>query len=464
MSTLTKPLPLKALFMWLVTLGLPLGIYFIPTSDLFTNQMKIFLIVTVFAILIIAFESLPKSVITILLPVSYILLGLADPQTAWFPWTMPTVWMIIGALLLVNALESSGLLMRISYHVILLVGGSYKGLILGLGAVGILLNIILFGNAYVMLVGLAYGLCHAMNLEKYSKEATGIFLAAAIGGIIPAAFCYGSNILMLEGLGEPVVGAHRISYLSWTFLNIPVIFYYFCALLLILVLFRSQSSVDGKAYVKGKLAELGRMSVTEKKACAWLVILFAYIITAGFKGWDSTWAFVIVPALTIAPVIGCGTEKDVRRLDFTFILFIASCMSIGIVASALDFGSLVTSVAEPLTDNASPGIVVFAIYGLNIILNFLLTPMAIMAGFTTTYLQIAQTLGINPYVIYSVISLGTDQILFPYEYALYMLYFSLGYIKMSDFIKYFGAKMLLCSVLLIIVIIPFWKLTGLFFG
>lgn len=464
MSTARKPFPIKTLIMWLVTLALPLGVYFIPTNDLFTSQMKIFLVITVFAILIIAFESLPKSVITILLPVSYILFGLADPPTAWFPWTMPTVWMIIGALLLVNSLESSGLLMRISYHVILMVGGSYKGLVLGLGAVGILLNIILFGNAYVMLVGLAYGLCHAMNLEKFSKEATGIFIAAAVGGIIPAVFCYGSNVLMLEGLGEPVVGPNRISYLSWTFLNVPVIFYYVCTLFLILLLFRSKSNVNGKAYVQSKLDELGKMSLTEKKACVWLVILFAYIILAGFQGWDSTWAFVIVPTLTIAPVIGCGSEKDVRRLDFTFILFIASCMSIGIVANALDFGNLVTHLATPLTDNASPGLVVFGIYGLNVILNFLLTPMAIMAGFTTTYLQIAQALNINPYVIYSIIGLGTDQILFPYEYALYMLYFSLGYIKMSDFIKYFGAKMLMCSILLPLVMIPFWKITGLFFG
>lgn len=454
----------KTLLMWAINLGLPLLICLIPVTDLFTAQMKTFLIITVFAILAIALETLPQSGVTFLLPAAYILFGLADASLAWYPWTMPTVWMIIGALLLVNTLESSGVLMRISYKIILMVGGSYKGLILGLGLLGTILNIILFGNAYVILAGLAYGLCKALNLEKFSKEATGIFIAAAIGGIIPPVFCYGSNVLMLEGIGASVVGEMHISYLAYTFLNIPVILYFIAALFLILFMFKATKNISGKAYFQEKLSEMGAMTSAEKKAVVWLVILFVYIMYCGIKGTDCTFAFIVLPALMTMPAIGCGSEKDVKRLDFSFILFVASCMSIGFVAQALGFGPLITSLAAPLTANASPNVVVYLIYVLNIILNFLLTPMAIMAGFTPTFLQIAGEFGINPYVIYSVIGMGCDQILFPYEYALYMMYFSFGFIHMKDFIKYFGAKMLLCCIMVAVVFIPFWHITGLFFA
>ncbi len=133
------------------------------------------------------------------------------------------------------------------------------------------------------------------------------------------------------------------------------------------------------------------------------------------------------------------------------------------MAQSLGFGALIAELSKPLVSDASPTFVVMLVYVINVILNFLLTPMAIMAGFTTTYLQIAGALGINPYVVYSIINLGCDQILFPYEYALYMLYFSFGFISIKDFVKYFGAKMVLCAVLLFIIIIPFWKFTGLFF-
>lgn len=454
----------KKLLMWVVNLGIPFLIWTIPVTEMFTAQMRTFLVVTVFAILAIALETLPQSGVTFLLPAAYILLGLADASLAWYPWTMPTVWMIIGALLLVNALESSGILMRISYKIILMVGGSYKGLILGLGLLGTILNIILFGNAYVMLAGLAYGLCKALELPKFSKEATGIFLAAAIGGIIPPVFCYGSNILMLEGIGASVVGEMHIGYLAYTFLNLPVIVYFIAALFLILFMFRAKREINGKTYFQSKLDELGTMKTAEKKALVWIVILFAYVIYCGLKGEDCTFAFIVLPALMVMPAIGCGTENDVKRLDFSFILFVASCMSIGFVAQALDFGTLITSLAAPMTTGASPSVVVFIIYVINVVLNFLLTPMAIMAGFTPTYLQISSALGINPYVIYSIIGLGCDQILFPYEYALYMMYFSFGFIHMKDFVKYFGAKMLLCFIMVPLIAIPFWHITGLFFA
>ena len=454
----------KKLLMWLVNLGLPLLIFMVPTSDTFTVQMRTFLIVTVFAILAIALETLPQAGVTFLLPAAYIVLGLAGTELAWYPWTMPTVWMIIGALLLVNALESSGILMRISYKIILLVGGSYKGLVLGMGLVGVVLNILLFGNAYVMLAGLAYGLCKTLELPKFSKEATGIFLAAAIGGIIPSIFCYGQNIIMLEGIGASVVGEMHISYLDYTFVNIPFILYFIAALFLILIMFKSTREISGKAYFQEKYNELGAMSQAEKKALIWIVIMFAYIMYCGVTGGDCTFAFIVMPPLMIMPLIGCGSEKDVKRMDFTFILFVASCMSIGFVAQALGFGPFITSLAAPVTENASPNILVYILYIINVVLNFLLTPMAIMAGFTPTFLQIAGELGINPYVVYSIIGLGVDQILFPYEYALYMLYFSFGFIHMKDFVKYFGAKMLLCSIMVAVVAIPFWHITGWFFA
>lgn len=453
----------KTILMWVFSLALSLGMFLIPTSEVFTSQMRVFLAVTIFAILAIALETLPKSAVTLLLPVVYILLGLADPTAAWYPWTMPTVWMLIGAMLLVNVLESSGVLMRISYKTILMVGGSYKGIILGMGVLGVILNIILFGNGFAILAGLAYGLCRALNLKKFSKEACGIFIAAAISGTIPAIFCYGSNAIMLEGIGEPVVGVMRISYMDYTFFCLPFVLYFILALLLVLVLFRSNAEINGKAYFQEKLSELGVMQAKEKRAIAWLAALFATVIFFGFKGMDSTWAFIIFPILMILPTVGCGSEDDVKNLDFTFILFVASCMSIGFVASALGFGGLITELALPLTENASPTVVAYLIYMVNVILNFLLTPMAIMAGFTTTFLQIGTSLGINPYVIYAMELIGTDQILFPYEYALVLLYFSFGYIGMKDFVKYFGAKMLLCAVFLPVVVFPFWKLFGLFF-
>ena len=77
------------------------------------------------------------------------------------------------------------------------------------------------------------------------------------------------------------------------------------------------------------------------------------------------------------------------------------------------------------------------------------------------FVQLGLDAGINPYIIYIMEACGTDQIIFPYEYLLYMFFFSFGFVSMSDFIKYFGAKMILNIVVIAVIAIPFWKLTGL---
>lgn len=460
---MTTNFNLRKTIIWIISIAIPLLIFLIPTSELFNENMRLFLSVTVFAILMIATENIPTSIISLLLPASYILFGLADPSLAWQPWTLPVLWMIIGGILLVNVLDSSGLLTRISYKIIVLVGGTYKGIIFGIGVIGIVLNLIAFGNAYMILAGLAVGLCNALNLEKHSKEATGIFLASAVAAIISSVIVYGQNIFILEGMGSVITGETHISWLNYTFQSLPSFLYTFAALGLIVMMFKETKTINSKDYFEDLYKNLGPLTLKEKKATFWVVLLLGYTIIGGILNMDITWAFVIIPVLMLLPGVGCGTEDDVKRIDFSFILFVATCLSIGFVAGSLGFDVLISHIATPLTQSASPTLIVFIIYVLTIVLNFVMTPLAIYAAFTAPFVQIAMDAGINPYVIYNIMSLGADQIIFPYEYALYLFFFSFGFIKMKDFMKYFGAKMILCSIMLLLITIPFWKLTGFFF-
>ena len=66
----------------------------------------------------------------------------------------------------------------------------------------------------------------------------------------------------------------------------------------------------------------------------------------------------------------------------------------------------------------------FVVWLLVVLVNFLLTPLAIQSTFTVPLTQIALSVGINPEVMWMAILHGSDQILLPYEYPLYMLFFS----------------------------------------
>ena len=86
-----------------------------------------------------------------------------------------------------------------------------------------------------------------------------------------------------------------------------------------------------------------------------------------------------------------------------------------------------------------------------------------MAAFTVPLIQIAAQLGINPMAVYYIMMNGCDQIIMPYEYALYLIFFSVGLIRMKDFMQILGVKMLLNFVVVFALLIPFWNLIGFIF-
>ena len=55
---------------------------------------------------------------------------------------------------------------------------------------------------------------------------------------------------------------------------------------------------------------------------------------------------------------------------------------------------------------------------------------------------------------------STDMVFLPYEYVIYLIFFSFGTMKMSHFIKYQSIKVLCFYIFFGIVFLPFWKLLG----
>lgn len=105
-------------------------------------------------------------------------------------------------------------------------------------------------------------------------------------------------------------------------------------------------------------------------------------------------------------------------------------------------------------------VVLVAIYVLVAGLNFLLTPLAILAGFSEPIAQIAAGLGMNPVGAMYTMFMGADQVLLPYEYLTYMIFYSFGLIKLVDFMKILGFKMIAATVVLVAVMIPWWHIVG----
>lgn len=440
-----------------VTVLLPLMIMLIPTNDTFTFQLKLFLAITLVAIIAFATGSIPQTAVAVALPVVYVLTGLAPGEVAFAAWTTSTPWMMFGALALTMAMEKTKLLNRIAYKCVLLTGASYKGIIIGMILAGLIMNLIILDNAMIPMAALAYGVCRALDL-KPGKASAGIMLAAAFSALSPSNYLYSTGIVMTVGIGRAAGGPDSLGWLDIIIHQLPMVLYTVLLGVLCIVLFKPEKPINGKEYFQNALNKMGKISLAEKKAIVIAVILFVLLFASNYIGIDPGWIFTIVPCLFFLPGVDVLNEEDAGKMNWGIIFFVAGCIAIGNTSSALGVGEIITSVALPLLEGRSYYVFFLFVWLLFFLCNFLLTPMAMVAAFTFPLTQVAVSLGIDPTTVYFIETAGLDQIVFPYEYALYLFIFAFGMIKMNDFVKAMLCKIVINFVLVFALLIPYWNM------
>lgn len=278
-------------------------------------------------------------------------------------------------------------------------------------------------------------------------------LTGVFSTLVPGYFIFDpSNTGVLMGSAE--LSITYLEYLKQNLIFLPLI------PLLVFILskiFRPEHAVSGKAYYKEEQRKLGKITSAEKKATVIIICLFLYLIS----GQEMMFGFILAAFAGFIPVIGISREEDFRTVNYPFLFFITGCMTIGMVATELGFGQILADMLFPYLYQMHETVLLGAVWFVAVIVNFLLTPLAAMASLGAPLAQLAQTLGINPQpVLYSFFQ-GLDQILLPYEYALYLISFSYGMMSLKDFVKGLAMKMAVAFLYLMVIGIPYWHLIGL---
>lgn len=402
-----KKLDWSYLLKWAIIILCPLLILCVPVNEMFTWPVKMFFVITLLAILLFALETIQQTAVAILLPIAYVVFQIAPSTVAFSPWTGNIPWMMIGGLILANILQSIGLLKRIAYKCIFLTGCSYKGIIYGIGLAGLVLNVMIPAQATIPLAALAFGICRAMGLKK-SKAAAGIMLSAGLAALLPNYLFLNPNLLIVYGVGETVVGPSGVTWAGFLYHNAPVILFYVVMFWITTKLFKPETAVNGKEWFIAEYEQLGAIKKEEKKGVLICFLLFIGLITQPWHKIEVAWVFAFMPML------------EGRSVTFVLVFMWLLCM----------------------------------------LVNFILTPLAIGATFAVPLTQIALSLGINPEVMWLTICHGYDQILLPYEYPLYMLFFSFNLVYLKEFVKLFGVKIIVNLIFFVCILLPYWNLIG----
>jgi anion transporter len=448
---------------WLVNLLIPIIIALMPTGGSFTPEIKLFFSITIFAVLLLAFESIHITITSLALPVIYIVTKLAPPDLAFKSWSLDVTWLLLGGFMFTFALQSSGLIKRLAFKSILAVGGRFKGILYGLTFSGFILALVIpdAGARTVLYVALTLGICEALNLEKQSKAGSAVMIAGIFAALNPGnMYMSGSGQTLIPLNIAAGMGVH-VSWMQYlTHMFVPVLIWCLINVVLLQLLLKPESDIQSKDYFKEELAKLGKISLTELKLLGVLAIVVLLLVTSSLHGIKIGWIFVLAACVLYLPGLNIADPKDLPKINYGFIIFVTACLTIGIVSGFTGAGKFVSDSIYPLLGGSTSSSL-GGVWGMAVIVNFLLTPLAATSALAAPMVELANSLGINPLPVLYTFVQGIENILLPYEYALVLLPFSYGYISLNNLMKVFGVRMAANLVCILLLFIPYWKLIGL---
>lgn len=450
----------KRLLKLLFCLIFPLICFAIPDSTGITSTIKLFLYITFAAILMFAVDVTSIFIVSIFLIFAYAASGLVPLSTILSSWKSDIPWITLAALLIVTIVQRTTLLQRMTYHTVIRVGGSYMGIIFAVTIISVLARIFLTGTmASVSVMMVAFGLCTALHLGK-SRASAGIMLMAVTAYRDANFFVYSPDFIALLYAESSKITPIATSYPEFFMNNWVFIFEILLFALVIGKFMAPKEPIEGKAAMRKNLEALPPMTRDEKYICVILSALVVFLLTYQIHHIPMVYGFIFTAIIFYLPYVNIGTNNDIKNINYSSIFFIVACLGIGTVAQSINVASSLSVIISPWLNGVSEKIFMSIVYAIAVFANFFMTPLAEIATFGAPIAQICQSLGFNLNTMISSFFHGTQQLLFPYETAVYLVAFSMGVMKLNDFTLIMGIKMILNTLFLVTVGFAYWTFIG----
>ncbi len=450
---------------WAATILISICIYLIPVNEVFTFEMRAFLVATVFSLSLAAFELVPNMLVGLLLPVLYVILGAAPVNTALGIWSGSfMIFMVIGGMIFANILDESGLLQRIVLWAGTKCKGSFAKILYALLIAGLCVMLMTFTNGWMVTLVLCYGVVKALHLEN-TKEGILIMIVGQIVSTAALNFVYNPVVPALWGNGvKMAVPDFEMAGCATMVYNLPLTIIQFIIVFIFIKLYKPAKTINGgQEYFETEYGKLGKLTVKEKKTVVLVVLLFAYILLQPIHKLDANYGFILIPMLAFLPGMDIATrKKSLDNVNLGFIVFIASCMGIGTVGGAVGIGPAISTYVTPLLAGCPKPVFLFLCIIFGIVMNVLMTPSAMQGMFPGPLAALGTGLGIAyPALPFMAMFFANDMVFFPYENAYLLVMFGFGVMSMKEFMKYNIIKMGITLVLFWVLVLPWWYLLGL---
>ena len=463
-ATNAKPLNVRLLIKWAISLLLPPLFLLLPESTGLDGRMKLFLVITLWAVIVWGFNIISEVAVAMALPVLYVLAGLLPYKAAMSSWTDTLTIITLGGLILGHVVMHTGLTRRIALWGVNCMGGSFVGLLGGMTfAVMIISPLVPSITGKTILFGIiAIGLCDAMGFKARSREATLICLGTFLA-VTSTKLCWltgAGDVILPISIMDKVTGK-TTSWLTYALYNaVPGALYTVISVGLALLLLRVGGHSHMRATMQEQYRALPPMGLAEKKAAVILVVTVLLLLTEPLHHMPTAYIIFIMGLINFLPGMGLINGKAFGSMNINIVFFINGCMSIGICANAIGMDAWMTERMLSLLHTDSLWNSSLICYGIGVVINFLLTPVAAFVSLVGPITQMAQAMQVDPAILVHSFQYGLDQFVLPYEYAPFMLAMGMGYIGFKDMALVMLVRMVVMAVFLGCVAVPFWMLVS----
>ncbi len=454
----------KLLMKWLFSLIVPAIVYFALPIDgkAMTHEMAMFLAVTIFMVCVWGFELVNDTATGLVLPVLYMALCGVPGKIVYNNWLGDVPNIVIGGFIFCKILQDTGLGKRIGLGCMKLMGGSFIGTIWGLMIAVYIINPLVpaITGKGIIFCAIVISLCESLDFKKQSREATALMMVAflAVASSKNGFLTGGGDLPMGMALVDGVMGLKTgwLQYATWNLL--PATVFTIMSVAIVIILLPAKVNKDDlRNALYTRYAELGPMRREEKVAAVLLVITLIVLITDKLHGMTPGMGLILLATVSFLPGVKIMDGKKIKEINFCPIFFVMGCMAIGSAGNYLK----VTQWMADSTFGYMEGLGLYATsictYLVGVVGNFILTPLAATVSFSAPIAELGVQMGLEPRILYLSFKYGFDNYLFPYEYAVLLIFYGFGYIHFGSMVKVLAARMILTIPFLLAVAIPWWQ-------
>jgi len=416
-------------------------------------------------------EALPMPVVALLPLILFPLWKIASMEDASAPYANPVIFLFMGGFMLGLAIEKWNLHRRIALNIIRLTGTSGNRIVLGFILATGLLSMWLSNTATTMMMfPIALSVIHVMkennkgdgNIANFSLTIMlAIAYASNIGGI---ATIIGTppNVAYVAYIEKKY--AYNVDFLRWMMICTPLAIVLLISLYWVMVkwLFpnRIKSDFATKQLIKDELAELGPVSINEKRvlvifictALLWITKDIINVTQSFFRLNDTIIAVIGAVALFICPGNGNKGDSilewdDTKKMAWGILILFGGGISL---ANGLENAGLMQLLGQWLSQFAgNEFMLVLVVTIVTIFLSEVMSNVAQVIVFAPVVSSLADAIGMNPLLLGIPMTLAAScASMLPMGTPPNAIVFASGHIKLKQMTKA-GFVMNIVAVILI---------------